>query len=101
MAISITPTPRDQKIPVGPIVLLMLVLIISGVLFILFSQPKKILTQEQIIDKFLPKASNIRQIEKVDLDFEGVINHPVFRQLREFAPLPISIPPRGKSNPFL
>lgn len=54
-----------------------------------------------IFNKIFPPDSGIIKLQEIDLDIDSIVNHPIFSGLREKGPLPISIPPLGKPNPFL
>jgi hypothetical protein len=100
MAISVTPTtPKGQRFPFLLVILIFAALAFGGISLLFFLRPEAA-PPALLLDKFLPKEAAIRGIETVNLDVTHITNHPVFRTLREFGPLPFRIPPTGKSNPF-
>lgn len=100
MAISITPiAPKGQRFPIALVVLVLAASVFGGIAFLFFLRPE-VAPPAALLDKFLPAGSAIRGIETINLDVESVTNHPVFRTLREFGPVPIRIPATGKANPF-
>lgn len=84
--------------------LLLTGMIIAIVIFVgayfLFTKPKAA-PAALLFDKLFPRGSGIRELEKIDLDIDAVLQNPIFRTLQEKGPVPILIPTLGKPNPFL
>jgi len=53
-----------------------------------------------LFGKLFPARSGLVQLQTIELDFDTVINSPVFQKLQHKG-APIEIPPLGKPNPFL
>jgi len=50
--------------------------------------------------KLFPARSGLVQLQTIELDFDTILNSPVFTKLQHKG-APIEIPPMGKPNPFL
>lgn len=101
MAIPLTPQqPSGAKFPIFLVVLIIVAVLLAAVIGLMFLRPE-VAAPTGLLDKFLPTGSVIRQVQQIDVNVEGVTARPVFRTLREIAPLPLRIPATGKSNPFL
>jgi hypothetical protein len=74
--------------------------VIAIIAYTLFSKPQAV-PSALLFDRLFPPESDIGQLEKINIDLDGVLSHPVFRTLRPQAPLPLEIPPLGKPNPFI
>jgi len=103
MAIPIGTTQSKPRSSSTFLILIAIIVVLGFGAFaaISFLRPEKISAPTVLLDKFLPQGSGIVQLQKLDLNFDTVLSNPVFRTLREIAPLPLVPPPGGKSNPFL
>lgn len=74
--------------------LIILAVIVAAVYYLFFKRP------DTIPELITPSAfQNTSSLSKINLNPETVIQHPVFRSLREHAPpFPTSTP--GRANPF-
>ncbi|MBI1975179.1 MAG: hypothetical protein HYS57_02345 [Parcubacteria group bacterium] len=68
--------------------------------YLIFARPKAVPSQV-LFEKLFPSGSVVSELETIDLDVDGVLQNPIFRTLREYGPIPITVPPLGKTNPFL
>jgi len=82
------------------IVVLVVVFLVAFVAYLLFSKPETV-PSAVLFEKLFPRGTAIRELEEINLDIESVLQHPVFKTLKEQGPLPLEVPPAGKPNPFI
>lgn len=74
--------------------------VVFGIAYLLFSKPETV-PATVLFEKLFPGGSAIGELERITIDIDGILQHPVFRSLKEQGPLPLEIPPLGKPNPFI
>gem|GEM_PF-3050321 len=82
------------------VVVLVAAVIVVIIAYFVFSKPETV-PSAIVFEKLFPAGSPIRGLERINLDIEGVLQHPVFRTLKEQGPIPLEKPPLGKPNPFI
>lgn len=95
-----SPILKTERFPILLVVIVIAALILGALTLFIFLRPQ-VAPSIDLLDRFLPREeAMIRQVETVDLDVEKVTGHPVFQNLRQSAPLPLRVPPTGKTNLF-
>jgi hypothetical protein len=90
------PGPRTSILVVAGFILSILVL---GIGYIVFIKPDTG-PAAALFSKLFPARSGLIQLQTIELDFDPVLNSPVFLKLQHRGGQ-IQVPPLGKPNPFL
>ncbi|MFN7088318.1 MAG: hypothetical protein ACK4NX_00620 [Candidatus Paceibacteria bacterium] len=94
------PLLRRGNFPWALIVLLIAAFIIVLIAYFLFSRPETV-PSAVLFEKLFPAGTPISELQKINIDIDGILQHPVFRTLQEHGPIPLQIPQAGKPNPFI
>ena len=92
--------PKKARMSWGLVMAAMLALVLFLVAYLMINKPE-VVPSQLLFEKIFPAGLAVTELEKVNFDVDGVLQHPVFLKLQEKGPIPISVPPLGKPNPFL
>jgi hypothetical protein len=98
---AVPPKVERKKDPFRPLIITLIAAFVLVFLAFLFFSKPEIGPSTALFERLFPQGSAIRELERINLDIESILQHPVFRTLEERGPLPLEIPPLGKPNPFI
>ena len=95
-----SPVLTTERFPIILVVIIIAALILGALTLFIFLRPQ-VAPSVDLLDRFLPREeAMIRQVEVMSLDVPSVADHSVFQNLRQSVPLPLRVPPTGKTNIF-